>query len=243
MHFQLSSAKCRPFCLGLDILRVWVEKEKQHLTPLVVYSTDLKFYIMLFSVWIDGTKLEEIKRNNLPGMMTISCKSMQVAWWRHQMETFSALLAICAGNSPVPVNSPHQGQWRGDLRFSLICARINGWVNTGEAGDLRRHRAHYDVIVMEHFFCFKCVQFVKGSTILKIDKGNHGFWHIRIRDNNKRVSCLNTQSRYNIRFCNPCHSVCNDNIVDRATVHALNAMEYQLNFSLASLHLSSTLEI
>ena len=25
-----------------------------------------------------------------------------VPWWRHQMETFSALLAICAGNSPVP---------------------------------------------------------------------------------------------------------------------------------------------
>ena len=23
-------------------------------------------------------------------------------WWRHQMETFSALLSICAGNSPVP---------------------------------------------------------------------------------------------------------------------------------------------
>ena len=25
-----------------------------------------------------------------------------ISWWRHQMETFSALLAICAGNSPVP---------------------------------------------------------------------------------------------------------------------------------------------
>ena len=48
-----------------------------------------------------------------------------------------------------PVNSPHKGQWRGELIFSLICARINGWVNTGEAGDLRRHRAHYDVIVMD----------------------------------------------------------------------------------------------
>ena len=24
-----------------------------------------------------------------------------ISWWRHQMETFSALLAICAGNSPV----------------------------------------------------------------------------------------------------------------------------------------------
>ena len=31
------------------------------------------------------------------------------AWWRHQMETFSALLAICAGNSPVPGEFPAQG--------------------------------------------------------------------------------------------------------------------------------------
>ena len=31
-----------------------------------------------------------------------------LAWWRHQMETFSALLAICAGNSPVPGEFPTQ---------------------------------------------------------------------------------------------------------------------------------------
>ena len=43
------------------------------------------------------------------------------------------------------VNSPHKGQWRGDLRFCLICALTNGWVNNRGAGDLRRHRAHYDV--------------------------------------------------------------------------------------------------
>ena len=54
------------------------------------------------------------------------------SWWRHQMETFSALLAI----------------WRGALMFSLICAWLNGWVNNGEAGDLRRCRAHYDVTVI-----------------------------------------------------------------------------------------------
>ena len=47
-----------------------------------------------------------------------------------------------------PVNSPHKGLWRGALMFSLICARINGWANNGDAGDLRRHIAHYDVIVM-----------------------------------------------------------------------------------------------
>ena len=42
-----------------------------------------------------------------------------------------------------PVNSPHKGQWRGALMFSLICA----WVNNREAGDLRRHSVHYDVTV------------------------------------------------------------------------------------------------
>ena len=47
-----------------------------------------------------------------------------------------------------PVNSPHKGQWRGALMFSLICVWINDWVNNGEAGDLRRYRIHYDVTVM-----------------------------------------------------------------------------------------------
>ena len=50
-----------------------------------------------------------------------------------------------------PVNSPHKGQWRGALMFSLICVWINDWVNNREAGDLRCYRAHYDVIVMVTF--------------------------------------------------------------------------------------------
>ena len=73
---------------------------------------------------------------------------LYVQWWRHQMETFSASLALCAENSPVTGESPHKGQWRGALMFSLICALINGWVNNLEADDLRRHHTHYDVIVM-----------------------------------------------------------------------------------------------
>ena len=47
-----------------------------------------------------------------------------------------------------PVNSPHKGQWRGALTFSLICAWINGWVNNREDSDSRRHSIHYDVTVM-----------------------------------------------------------------------------------------------
>ena len=38
------------------------------------------------------------------------------------------------------VNSPHKGQWRGALMFSLIFVWINGWVNNREASDLRRYR-------------------------------------------------------------------------------------------------------
>ena len=35
-------------------------------------------------------------------------RSLIISWWRHQMETFSALLAICAGKSPVSGEFPAQ---------------------------------------------------------------------------------------------------------------------------------------
>ena len=63
------------------------------------------------------------------------------------METFSALLALCAGNSPVTGEFPTQRPVTRnfDVLFDL---RLNKRLNTREAGYLRRHRAHYDVIVM-----------------------------------------------------------------------------------------------
>ena len=61
--------------------------------------------------------------------------------WKH----FSRYWPFVRGIHQSPVNSPHKGQWRGALIFSLICVWINGWLNNGEAGDLRRYRAHYDV--------------------------------------------------------------------------------------------------
>ena len=67
--------------------------------------------------------------------------------WKH----FPRYWSFVRGIHRSPVNSPHKGQWRGALMFSLICTRINGWVNNGEAGDLRRRRAHYDVTVMVAF--------------------------------------------------------------------------------------------
>ena len=73
------------------------------------------------------------------------------AWWRYRMEAFSALLAFCAGNSPVTGVFPSQRPMARSFDVSLIYAWINGWVNNREAGGLRRHRAHYYVTVMITF--------------------------------------------------------------------------------------------
>ena len=66
------------------------------------------------------------------------------------METFSALPAICTGNSPVPGEFPPQRPVTRnfdvfvDLRPNKLLSK-QSW---GKAGDLRRHRAHYEVIVI-----------------------------------------------------------------------------------------------
>ena len=64
------------------------------------------------------------------------------------MEKFSALLAICVENSPVTGEFPAQRPVTRSFDIFFDLTWINGWVNIGEAGDLRRHRAHYDVNVM-----------------------------------------------------------------------------------------------
>ena len=65
------------------------------------------------------------------------------------METFSTLLAICAGNSPVPGEIPAQRPVTRGFNVFFDLHPNNGWVNNGEASDLGRHRAHYDVIIMQ----------------------------------------------------------------------------------------------
>ena len=79
---------------------------------------------------------------------TLIMMNSEWSWWRHQMETVSALLAICAGNSPVSGEFPAQRPVTRALMLSLIYARINSWVYNRKAGDLKRHPTHCDVIVM-----------------------------------------------------------------------------------------------
>ena len=73
----------------------------------------------------------------------ISLEHDDVIKWKHFPRDWPFVWGIHRS----PVNSPHKDQWHGALMFSLICVWINDWVNNRQAGDLRRYRAHYDVIV------------------------------------------------------------------------------------------------
>ena len=56
--------------------------------------------------------------------------------------------------------------------YYLICVWINGWVNNGEAGDLTRHRAHYDVTVM------RASEISKAESDKTDQHQNHTKWNI-----------------------------------------------------------------
>ena len=84
-----------------------------------------------------------------PTFLTVESRYVQISCydvikWKH----FPRYWPFVRGIHQRPVNSLHKGQWRGALMFSSICVWINDWVNNGEASDLRRYRAHYDVTVM-----------------------------------------------------------------------------------------------
>ena len=98
--------------------------------------------------WIDDiSKLWGLRYgdNKSDIYMLITVDHNDVIKWKH----FPRYWPFVRGIHRSPANSPHKGQWRGALMFTWICARINGWVNNRETGDLRRHHAHYDVIVMD----------------------------------------------------------------------------------------------
>ena len=74
----------------------------------------------------------------------ISQLHYDVIKWEH----FPRYWPFVRGIHRSPVNSPNKDQWRRALLISLICAWTKGWVNSSDAGDFRRRRAHYIVTVM-----------------------------------------------------------------------------------------------
>ena len=94
---------------------------------------------------------------------------IEAKWWRHQMETFSALLAICAGYSPVPGEFPAQRPVTRtfDVFFDL---RLNKWLSKQSWGwwcetlsrPLWRHHNANDLNTGDHH----CKSIEMGNTTL-----------------------------------------------------------------------------
>ena len=88
-----------------------------------------------------------------------------VSWWRHRMETFSALLTICAGNSPVPGEFPSQRPVTRsfdvffDLRLNKRLSKQSwGWWFETLSRSLWRHR-NVIVSTIRHIHLFACFIF------------------------------------------------------------------------------------
>ena len=79
-----------------------------------------------------------------------------------------------------PVNSPHKGQWRRALMFSLICAWINGGINNGEAGDLRRHRPIMTLLMITPRNVVFLTSLIACSSITILILSSHIFFLLKI---------------------------------------------------------------
>ena len=113
--------------------------------------------------------------------------------WKH----FPRYWPFVRGIHRSPVNSPHKGQWRGALMFTLICVWTNGCVNNRETGDLRRYCAYYGVTVMHRLkfsltpYCVICSA-IKWKYARWIVQRNHRFQFQSIR-------YLENSSTYNMK--------------------------------------------
>ena len=96
------------------------------------------------------------------GRMGICFTSVSTSWWGEAC----CLFMMTSSNGNI---FRVTGHLCGALTFSLICARINGWVNNREAGDLRRHPTHCDVIVMYYASLWGFAYCVALSAVLNFD--------------------------------------------------------------------------
>ena len=113
------------------------------------------------SIWSRYCKL--IPKSNIDKHCSIKKHKLMSLrpWWRHRMEKWLVLLALCVGNSPVPAVYPSPS-CDPELWCVFIYTWTNGWVNNWDASDLRRHRAQNDVTgILSAIQLFQTYMFVE----------------------------------------------------------------------------------
>ena len=95
---------------------LWATRESCEIkTPCIVWTflylhmcvaqIYIRLHIHANMIWILWRYVCEVRRSSCMGVTYVYTV---ISWWRHPMEPFSASLAICAGNSPVPGEFPAQ---------------------------------------------------------------------------------------------------------------------------------------
>ena len=103
-----------------------ISLKKNHLP----YDVHISQRPMSLIIHIDALKTDNMTKTKQRITYTM-CIHDDVIKWKH----FPRYWPFVRGIHRSPVNSPHKGQWRGALMFSLIGVWINGWLNNREAGD------------------------------------------------------------------------------------------------------------
>ena len=119
---------------------------------------------MMWQILVSGGVVSRAAASKLERGIHFTKSHYDIIKWKHLPRNWPFVRGIHRS----PVNSPHKGQWRGALVFSLNCAWINGWVNNRQAGDLRRHGAHYDVKQwFLHYLISITIHFVRFQILFK----------------------------------------------------------------------------
>ena len=145
---------------------------------------------MFYIEWQHYQKFDRIiniKKQPTSDIRLASWQHDDVIKWKH----FSRYWSLVRGIHRLPVKSPTKASDLELRRFLLSAPWINGWIDNREAGDLRRHRTHYDVIVMRmtsegerkrHLSCFVYRQTVHGNysatekLMTNMTKKQRGVW-------------------------------------------------------------------
>ena len=142
----------KPRVVIMPTLSATYEHSKPRVVIMPTLSALVVSHVVVIGVWVqnfvtnfNGGGIATVDKVGI--LTTVSVFHDDVIKWKH----FPRYWPFVRGIQRSPVNSPHKGQWSGAWMFSLNCVWINGWVNNREAGDLRRYRAHYDVIVISEF--------------------------------------------------------------------------------------------
>ena len=149
-----------PTCRAPTWQQLWWQQSSKYFPKVNLTNNDFVNVLVVMEREESFTMADEISRDVWVfrvfihwGLMMRMCvivlgfcqRHDDVIEWKHFLRYWPCVKGIHWSS----VNSPHKGQWHEALMFSLSCAWTNGWAHCRDAGDLRYHRAHYDVIVME----------------------------------------------------------------------------------------------